>query len=64
MLLTAGTRRVAYFQRYSDTQSVDDLIKISVPISNELLDPGALRFTLKQTAGTSRSFAYKCLRYA
>lgn len=64
MVLTSGTRRVAYLYRCSDAQSADDLIKISVPISNELTDSGALRFTLKQTTGTSRNFPWKVLKYA
>ena len=64
MVLTGGTRRVAYFARYDGAQPTDDLIKISVPISNELTDSGALRFTLKQAYGTSRNFPYKILKYA
>jgi hypothetical protein len=64
IVLTGGTRRVAYFARYTDAQSADDLIAISVPISNELTDAGALRFTLKQTAGTGRAYPWKCLKYA
>ena len=64
IVLTGGTRRVAYFQRWSDVQPVDDIIKISVPISNELTDSGSLRFTLKQAAGTSRNFPWKVLKYA
>jgi hypothetical protein len=64
IVLTAGTRRVAYKVTYYNAQPADDLIKISVPISNELTDAGALRFTLKQTAGTSRTYPWKVLRYA
>lgn len=64
MVLTGGTRRVAYYQIYLDAQPADDVIKISVPISNELTDAGALRFTLKQTAGTGRAFPWKVLKYA
>ncbi len=64
IVLTGGVRRVAYFQAYSGAQPADDMIAISVPISNELTDAGALRFTLKQTAGTGRAFPYKVLRYA
>jgi hypothetical protein len=64
IVLTGGTRRVAYFQGYYDAQSSDDQIKISVPISNELTDAGALRFTLKQTTGTGRSYPWKVLKYA
>ena len=67
MVLTGGTRRTCYFQNYMDAQGGDDTyprIAISVPISNELTDAGALRFTLKQTTGTSRNFPWKVLRYA
>ena len=64
MVLTAGTQRVAYFQIYTDEQAADDKIKISVPISNELTDTNALRFSLKQTTGTGRAFPWKVLKYA
>jgi hypothetical protein len=64
IILTGGTRRVAYYSGpYTDLQPTDDKIKISVPIANDLTDAGALRFTLKQTAGTGRSFPWKVLRY-
>lgn len=64
IVLTGGTRRVTYLMTYADAQPTDDLIKISVPISNELTDAGSLRFTLKQTLGTSRNFPWKVLKYA
>jgi hypothetical protein len=64
MVLTAGTQRVAYYQRYEGAQYTDDLIKISVPISNELTDANSLRFSLLQTEGTSRNFPWKCLKYS
>lgn len=64
IVLTGGTRQVAYYARYDGVQSVDDTIKISVPISNDLTDAGSLRFTLKQVAGTGRSFPWKVLKYA
>jgi hypothetical protein len=64
MVLTAGTQRVAYYTRYDGVQPADDLIKISVPISNELTDTNALRFSLNQTKGTSRNFPWKVLKYA
>lgn len=65
MVLTAGTRRVCYYVQYSGAQPTDDLIKISVPISNELTDSGSLRFTLKQSgAGTDKAFPWKVLKYA
>jgi hypothetical protein len=64
MALTGGTRRVAYFDVFYGAQTADDMIKISVPISNELTDAGALRFTLKQTYGVARNFPWKVLKYA
>ena len=64
MVLTAGTQRVAYYARYDGAQPTDDLIKISVPVSNELTDANALRFSLKQTFGTTRNYPWKVLRYA
>jgi len=63
IILTGGTRRVAYFTEYIDAQNADDLIKISVPVANELTDAASLRFTLKQSAGTSRNFPWKVLAY-
>jgi hypothetical protein len=62
IVLTGGTRRVVYFERFSGAQPVDDMIKNSLPVSNELTDSGSLRFTLKQAAGTSRNFPWKVLR--
>lgn len=64
MVLTGGTQRVAYYARFDGAQPTDDLIKISVPISNELTDTNSLRFSLKQTYGTSRDFPWKVLKYA
>ncbi len=64
MVLTGGTTRVAYFARFDGAQPADDMIKISVPISNELTDTNALRMSLKQTFGTGRSYPWKVLKYA
>jgi len=64
IVLTAGQRRVAYYARYDGAQPTDDQIAISVPISNDLTDAGALRFTLNQLRGTSRNFPWKVLKYA
>src|SRR5436853_456086 len=58
IILTGGTRRVAYLARYADAQPADDIIKISVPIANELTDSGSLRFALRQTFGTGRSYPW------
>lgn len=65
MVLTGGTSRVAYYQRYEGAQPTSDLIKISVPISNELTDSNALRFSLTQSgAGTDKNFPWKVLLYS
>lgn len=64
MVLTGGTSRVFSVTTFSGAQPTDDLIKISVPISNELTDTNSLRFSLKQTLGTSRDFPWKVLKYA
>lgn len=64
IVLTGGTRRVAYKSSRVDAQPADDMIAISVPISNELTDAGSLRFTLKQVLGTGRAYDWKVLKYA
>lgn len=64
MILTGGTQQVAYYAVYQDVQPTDERIKISVPISNELTDANSLRFSLKQSMGTSRDFYWKVLKYA
>lgn len=64
IILTAGTKRVVELGVFYGAQSVDDLIKISAPISNELTDTDSLEFTLKQTFGTGRSFPWKVLKHA
>lgn len=65
MVLAGGTTRVAYYMRYEGAQPVDDRIKISVPISNELTDTNALRFSLTQSGvGTDKAFPWKVLKYA
>jgi hypothetical protein len=64
MVLTGGSRRVVYFQSYSDDQVVDDEIKISVPVSTALTDSGAIRAELKQTLGTGRVFPWALYRFA
>lgn len=64
IVLTGGTRRVAYYAAWTDAQAADDLIKISVPISNELTDSGSLRFEINQKLGTARAFPWKVLKYA
>lgn len=64
MVLTGGTQRVAYIEIFQGVQPADGLIAVSVPISNELTDTNSLRFSLKQTLGTSRNFPWKVLKHA
>jgi len=64
MILTSGTARVAYVGKFEGAQPTNDMIKISVPISNELTDANALRFSLTQTTGTGRAYPFKVLKYA
>ncbi len=63
IVLTGGTRRVAYLSSYAGIQAADDLILEAPPISNELTDSGSLRFTLTQTEGTGRAYPWKVLSY-
>jgi len=63
MVLTAGAARVVFYSQFIDAQAADDLIKISIPIGNELTDATSLRFSLKQTLGTGRNFPWKVLKY-
>lgn len=61
IILTGGTRKVAYFDRVVDAAVADDMIEISVPVPNDLTDSGSVRFTLKQTLGTARTYQWKVL---
>lgn len=62
MILTGETAKVAYLGTAQGVQ-LDEVIFISVPISNELTDSQALRFSLKQTLGTARVFHWKVLKH-
>ena len=63
MVLTAETSRVMLFYPFHDAQP-EPKIAISEPISNDLTDTNALRFSIKQTAGTGRSIPWKVLKHA
>ena len=62
-VLTGGTARVAYDMTYYGAQPFADVIKISVPIGNDLTDTTSLACVLNQTFGTSRSYPNKILKY-
>ena len=61
--VTVGATCVVYFDSYQGAQPTDDLIKISLPIGNDLGEASALQFTLKQVLGTGRAFPFKILAY-
>ena len=63
MVLTGGTTRQVYHARFEGVQQ-GDKIAISVPLSNELTDTNALRFSLTQQKGSARSFPWKVMKYA
>lgn len=52
MTLAAGTRRLTYLAAYKHTQSEPIKASVAVPSAN------SIEFTLKQTAGTGRSFPW------
>ena len=66
IVLTGGTARVVYLETFQggDIAVREEKIFISVPISNELTDTNSLRFSLKQTLGTGRSFPWKVLKHS
>lgn len=63
MALTGGNVRQVFVHRFYGNQSQDP-IKSSRPVSNELVDSQSVRFSLKQTFGTGRTFPWKVLKHA
>lgn len=57
-----GTRRETYYFTTSDAQTEGDIGVVFVPISNALTDSGSIRYTLKQTAGTNRTYDWEVLK--
>jgi hypothetical protein len=64
MVLTGGTSRVVFVKVFLGAQDAEDMIFDSPPLGNNLTDGEALRFSLKQTAGTGRALPRKVLKYA
>lgn len=62
--LSTSTLVVGYFSAFYGAQPTEDVVKISVPISNDHSNASALGFSLKQTFGTSRNFEWNVLRHA
>lgn len=62
IILTGGTKRLAYFGAFYGAQPSFALVAISDEVWNELADANSLEFTLKQTFGTGRAYPWKVLR--
>lgn len=60
-ILSGSTARVVYYQQYRNAQSPDNAIQISVPISNDLTESGALTFQIYQNG--TKSIPFKVLQY-
>lgn len=59
MAIAGGTSRPSVIETYSGAQPSDELVVDSYPYANSLTDTNALRFSLKQTFGTSRNFSWR-----
>lgn len=64
VVLSAGVAQVVYQHAWHGAQPTDDTLAVSMPISNDLAEVGALVMTLKQTHGTGRAFPWKALKHA
>lgn len=64
LALTGGTTRVLYKATFWGLQLTDDKGKESRRVLNELTDATSLRFSLKQTYGTSRNFPWKVIKWS
>jgi hypothetical protein len=63
MVLTGGTARVIDVQYFYGAQPTDQLIvEWGKDIKNELAESNAVRYSLKQTAGTGRDFPWKVIK--
>lgn len=63
-LASSTSAKVCYFARFADVQPVDDVVKVSVPITCGSTAANGLRFSLKQTKGTNRVHFWQVLKYA
>lgn len=61
-VLTGGTARISDWDRREGTQPTTDKILRSLAIANDLSETNALRFSIKQVAGASRSIPWKVLQ--
>lgn len=64
MVESGGTARVVYLETFQGAQPADGVVFISVPISNSYTDSNSVRFSIKQTTGTGRSYVWAVLKHA
>lgn len=62
MVLTSGTRRVAYDEQFTLTDLATSKIVVSVPIMTALTDSGAIRATLQQTKGSNHTYPWALVK--
>lgn len=58
MTIAGGTSRAMWFWSFSGAQPSQSLVMMSDWIANTLTDTNAVRFSIKQTFGTGRSYDY------
>ena len=66
-VLTGCTPKVAYLDAWQGVQATDDQVKISVPISNDLAEASAVRFSLTLRLGgasPASQIPWKILRHS
>ena len=63
IILTGGVSRILYEMNYYGVQPTDDVIKVSLPVGNDLTDTNSLKYTLTQTFGTGKNYPWKVLQY-
>lgn len=63
-VLTGGTARIYQEQKYDGVQPTNGAITVSVPVSNDLAEANALRFSITQTSGGAISIPWKVLLYS
>lgn len=61
MVIAGGTQRVVLMETFQGAQPADAVIFWTV-IVNDLTDTNAVRFSLKQTLGTSRNFPWSVIK--
>lgn len=56
-ILASGTVRVVHYAMFAGAQLADDVIKTSVPFTNDAVTPGP-QVSIKQLTGTGRAFPW------